>query len=186
VAEADLTGLLGLLSALVRLLEDEGTEYMLVGGVGLAAWTPPRATTDIDLVVAVAEDEAARFGARLGERLGGVASMRPIQFPNGVRMQRVVARRSEGETLVDLILAADPFLREALARRVAAALPGLGTLYVATPEDLLLMKLRAARPQDLVDARLLVGDTQLDDRYLDRQARKLRVLSRLRKLRPRK
>jgi hypothetical protein len=175
--------LLEILQKLIRLLGDLNAEYMIVGGVGLAAWLPPRATTDIDLVVAVSDEDAPDLGRLIARKLGGIASMRTMRFKSGISIQRVVVKEgNHDEVMIDLLLAADDHLRRALTRRRRIRIPELGSTYVATPEDLLIMKVRANRPQDRVDAQALVTQVPLDRRYVAAQMRRLGLISRWRLL----
>jgi predicted nucleotidyltransferase len=179
VGDASLDRLLG---RVLRELDRLGAEPMLVGGLGLMAWTAPRATTDIEVVVAAGEAEVSALGAALARRLGGVASMRMVRFRDGICLQRVLVEHAIGEVAVDLIVANDAFLRQALARRHLVDLPGVGRTGVASPEDLIILKLRAWRDQDLVDAVELARLRALDRAYVEQQAKKLRLLTRWRRL----
>lgn len=170
--------LLETLNAVVRTLGDLDAEYMLVGGVALAAWARPRATTDIDVVIAVSEADVAAVGKLLARRAGGLSSMRPFTFRDGTTLQRVILQRPEGEVTVDLIIAREPLLAEAIRRRVRRPLGELD-VYVATPEDLVLMKLVAGRPQDLVDVRSLAEAQPLEMAYVRLWADRLRLKTRL-------
>jgi hypothetical protein len=166
------------LREVVRALDDLAAPSMLVGGVALAAWAPPRATADLDLAISVSAADLPTVGAFIGRRVGGLASMRPIRFRDGTTLQRVVVQRPEGEITVDLILADDAFLATAMRRRVRQTVADL-ELYVATPEDLVVMKLRAGRRQDLVDIRSLAETQRLDRAYLRRWAGRLEMTARL-------
>lgn len=68
---------------------------------------------------------------------------------------------------VDLILGLLPFEREAIDRAVAVRLAGT-VVRVATPEDLILMKLVSRRPRDEEDIRGILRQrrAQLDFDYL--------------------
>src|SRR6185436_11019681 len=97
---------------------DLKAEYMIVGGVGLAAWLPPRATTDIDLVIAVSEEDAPHLARLIAGKLGGFGSTHVMRFKSGVSVQRVVTKEGvHEEVIVDLLLANDRHLRQALTRR---------------------------------------------------------------------
>ena len=170
--------LLVTLREVLRSLDDLDAAYMLVGGVALAAWARPRATTDLDLVIAVPAEDLPAVGKLLGRRVGGLSSMRPFRFRDGTTLQRVLVQRPEGEVTVDLILADTAFLAAALRRRVPRTLGDLEA-HVATPEDLAVMKLQAGRGQDLVDVRSLAEAQQLDMAYLRRWTTRLRLRSRL-------
>jgi hypothetical protein len=68
---------------------------------------------------------------------------------------------------VDLVFSLGPFDRAVLDRRRAVDLRGL-TVWMSSPEDLLLMKLRASRPRDFDDVISIAKNPrlQLDLPYL--------------------
>jgi predicted nucleotidyltransferase len=172
--------LIATLRDVIRALEDADTEYLLVGGVALAAWAPPRATVDLDLAVAAPAAELPALGSRVARRVGGMSSMRPFRFRDGTTLQRVVVQRPEGELTVDLILVRpdDAFLAGALRRSVRRMLGDL-EVRVATAEDLIVMKLAAGRGQDLLDIRSLAESQMIDLGYVRRWATRLRLKTRL-------
>ncbi|MBI5481759.1 MAG: nucleotidyl transferase AbiEii/AbiGii toxin family protein [Deltaproteobacteria bacterium] len=175
---ADLPRLLATLREVLRALDDLAAPSMLVGGVALAAWAPPRATVDLDLAISVKAADLPAVGAFIGRRVGGLSSMHPVRFRDGTTLQRVVVQRPEGEVTVDLVLAEGAFLEAAMRRRVRQAVGDLD-LSVATPEDLVVMKLRAGRRQDLVDIRSLAEARRLDRGYVRRWAGRLKLMGRL-------
>lgn len=77
---------------------------------------------------------------------------------------------------VDIFLAEKPFQREALSRRVVVETE-VGPVWLVTPEDLILFKLVAARPRDMIDvADMLFVLGELDEAYMKRWAARLGVL----------
>ena len=133
-------------------------------------------------MIAAREADLPAFAKLLGTRLGGIASMRQIRFRNGMIVQRVLAQRPEGEIMIDLMLARDAFLQGALARRIRRDVPGFATTYVASVEDLVIMKLAAGRPQDLVDTINLLDEHSVDRDYLEIWAATLRIRGRLHRM----
>ena len=100
-------------------------------------------------------------------------------------LQRVVIEHAAGDLLIDVMLATDPVLREALGRRRRGELPVTRRVtYFATAEDLVVMKLRAWRPKDVLDVQQLAAVDGFDDAYVERQAAALGLLDRWRSLRP--
>jgi predicted nucleotidyltransferase len=79
----------------------------------------------------------------------------------------------------DVFLAETDFQQEVLARRIKAEVEGR-RLDVVTPEDLILFKLVASRPRDLIDVQdVLFMQGQLDEAYLRRWAWPLGVAAKL-------
>lgn len=98
----------------------------------------------------------------------------------------VLLRHETTGVNVDLLLGLFDFERELIARAKRAAVLG-GRFPLPRPDDLLIMKLVAARPQDIVDARALLATGKIADnaRVLDfvtqmPQSLKARNLSRVR------
>lgn len=74
---------------------------------------------------------------------------------------------------VDLFLTETPFQQSIMSRRKEAETPS-GKYFFASPEDLVLLKLLAGRPRDMIDAHdifFLMG--KLDEAYLNHWAERL-------------
>jgi predicted nucleotidyltransferase len=79
----------------------------------------------------------------------------------------------------DIFIAETSFQREVLERRVAAGVEGRDVKLVSA-EDLILFKLVAGRPRDLIDVQdVLFTQGKLDEPYLRRWAGPLGVEARL-------
>ncbi len=146
-------------------LEASGARYLIVGGVAVVLHGHPRFTADLDLVLAL---DPANVDATLGalEELGfrprAPVSLRAFADPG----QRAEWQQTKGLTVFSLwsaglpgteidLFVADPLPFEpAWARRLRADLGGL-SVNVASLSDLVDMKRRAGRPQDLEDVRHL-------------------------------
>ena len=64
----------------------------------------------------------------------------------------------------------DPFQQERFRRRVAIAIPQIGPhVYLPTPEDVVVQKIRWGRPKDLEDAKdvVAVQGEALDMQYIE-------------------
>jgi hypothetical protein len=64
----------------------------------------------------------------------------------------------------------DPFQQERFRRRVAIAIPQIGQqVYLPTPEDVVVQKVRWGRPKDLEDAKdvVAVQGEALDMQYIE-------------------
>ena len=134
--------LVAALGAVVGALDDAGAEYVVVGSVAGAAWGVARATRDVDIVTILTDDGLELLLTRLDPEAFyvPVASAR-----EAVATQRgtfnVLHAASGGK--VDLFIARsdDAFTRSRLSRRVRVEVLGI-TTWVATPEDVVLAKLR--------------------------------------------
>ena len=144
-----------LAAALARASEDldrASIPYMLIGGLALSAWGLPRATLDIDLTLWVAAEDLDNVCAQLASRyVSRTAS--PVAF---VRKNRVLPVETADGVRIDFIFAAFPFERRMLGRAVSRHV-GDATVRVATPEDLILLKLPSDRPKDREDMLLILN-----------------------------
>ena len=80
---------------------------------------------------------------------------------------------------IDIFLCETKFQKSYLARRMEISI-GDKSLWVVTPEDLILLKLLASRPRDLLDvADILFTQGQLDESYMRTWAKTLGITDRL-------
>lgn len=171
--------LLRWLAKLSAALAEERVPHAVAGGLAVAAWAEPRATVDIDLVVR--PDEEAVAAARRACRAAGLLQTgRQIIAFRRLRMLRMLVPPEEDEpTSVDLLLLHEDLAADVLRRARALPLESR-SLPTVSPEDLILLKLLRSSEQDRVDIRAIARACRLDRPYLERWARRLRILTRLR------
>lgn len=164
-------------------LEQCGVRYLVGGSLASSVSGEPRSTLDVDVVVAMTEADVEPLLATLGDAF----------YADAVAVRRAVRARSSvnlihqaTSTKVDLFMLGDsPFDAEQMARRLSikiAAQPDR-FLYVYTPEDILLQKLRWYRRGNEVSDRqwrdvvgiVAVQGNRLDEPYLERGAGALGV-----------
>ena len=157
-----------------------GFRHALIGGVAVGVWVEPRATKDIDFVVGakLGDVEAVLHAAR---NAGFSVDAEEVERLKHSYMTRVWASDAEGEPfMIDLLLDEHPFYGSLLARGRQQLVDGK-TVSIASVEDLVLMKVLAARPRDIADVSHLIethGPT-LDREYLQRWAEKLDITDEL-------
>jgi hypothetical protein len=152
------------LSVLARVLGQAGLSHALIGGHAVNAWLEPRFTADIDLVIAVDAAALGRFRKALAAEGIVVDVEYGAQEPSGPDFVRFVS--ADGLARVEIQVAKTPFQREVIQRARADDI----RLRVATPEDLIVMKLIANRPKDQIDLIGLLGLAALDWSYIERWA----------------
>ncbi len=142
--------------ALVAALAGADTVYALLGGFAVNAYGFPRMTRDVDVCVDVHRDEAEAVEGLLDAlEAAGFRANRPA----------IRARLDAGRGLLTVYLGLtrlDVFLRRPgdawgsvleNRRPLGDGEPGL---WLASPEDIVAMKLAAGRPRDLEDVRAMV------------------------------
>ena len=156
---------------LARFAEELAKPWALIGGVAVIARAFVRATKDVDLLVSCPASEA-RALLEVARRHGYAweeSDVRDFLDAGLLRMWGPPSRR-EGLGL-DVLLTDSAFDEDAVRR--ASIVEVLGTkVAVATPEDLVLMKVQANRPIDLDDV-LALKDAfgeRLDLAYMRAQA----------------
>lgn len=152
--------------------------FALIGGLGVSAWGAVRATRDIDLLAD--SDPSPLRDLELRARLRGYLEDRgsEAEWRAGDHEDPVplLLRLGLSEITVDILWAHKQWQREALARSVLLKLDEL-EVAVLHPEDLILMKLDAGGPQDLLDVESLLSGppTELNLKSLRQRAATLRL-----------
>lgn len=162
-----------ILRNLIESLPSSAPPYCLIGALALSAWGQPRATKDIDLLILLNESSQE-------ELLRGLVSSGFLKdeawSKHNPMLQGVMVRLQSGDVPIDLLVPRDAQEEEALLRRRMIEVDGL-SLWIVSPEDLVLMKLKAGRPYDFGDVVTVIGrqGDALDLEYLFRWARRLGI-----------
>jgi hypothetical protein len=168
---------------LASLLEQHGYQYAVMGGLAVRVHSIPRPTHDVDLTVSIDRSELPKLIQSL-EQLGHSI---PESYRHGwvdevAGMPLIKVRTYLTESTgvdIDIFLAETSFQKSCLARRVEVTVVDK-KLWVVTPEDLILLKLLASRPRDLLDvADILFTQGQLDEDYLRTWAAELKISDQL-------
>jgi hypothetical protein len=156
--------------------------YALMGGFAVRVYALPRNTEDIDITV-VCTDEMLQEIFRLVEVRGYEVDEvykrgwkdRVAEMPV-VKCKRYVGGRPID---VDIFPCESEFQQSVMKRRRSDDVEGR-EYWLVTPEDLLLFKLTARRPRDVLDvADIIFVQGQLDEAYLRLWAERLGVLDKL-------
>ena len=160
-----------------------GCVYMLTGSMASNAWGIPRSTHDLDLVIQLPPSQVEKFAAAfrhpdyfLDEAMIRTAYQPPYQFnllhiPSALKADFWMLRQ-------------DMFEQEMFRRRVKDVWMG-ETIWLATPEDVILHKLfwnkMSPSERQLGDVAGVVAIQQnsLDKDYMQQWARRLGVFERL-------
>lgn len=145
-----------LLGRTVRHLADASSASALIGGVALAVHGITRYTEDADLLSvdsSVLEESFWEFLRKQGVSV----AVRRGDFDDP--LLGVVRLMEEGEKPVDVVVGRSSWHQKILARRRTLRVAG-EELPVVDAADLVLLKLEAGGPQDLLDVRLLLAGPQ--------------------------
>lgn len=173
------------LFVLTKLLTEKGYAYAVMGGLAVRVHSIPRPTHDVDLTILIDRSKLPELYQSL-EHLGHTI---PESYRRGwvdevAGMPLIKVRTYVNESTgvdIDMFLAETSFQRSYLARRVEVAVKDK-KLWVVTPEDLILLKLLASRPRDILDvADILFTQGQLDETYMRHWASELEINDRLTK-----
>ncbi len=151
--------------------------HALIGGHAVIAWSLPRQTDDYDFIVAAERDAIARIQASLEGQ--GLRIVR-MQNPSAASGPDFVQLRTDGNTFqIDLQTAKTEYQVLVMQRAAVDARYGIS---VATPEDLIVLKLLAMRSQDQRDIAVLVEGlrNELDWAYIEHWAQVWDVVPALR------
>lgn len=158
-------------------IEETGIEYMIGGAVALSAWGEPRTTQDFDVVIHLPYERIALLSQALKQR--------DMLVPFEVIVDLLI--REEGDLAINaihlysgykaelfLLRPSDHYRKVALGRRRQVDFnPTLGTVYVHSPEDLIIYKLRyynlseqTKHMRDIQSILLAMGN-ELDLNYIE-------------------
>ncbi len=145
-------------------LAAEGANCALVGGLAVSARAEVRFTRDVDLAVAVSDDEEAELLVA-SLRTRGYAPLATVEHDFQERLATVRLGSLLG-IKIDLLFASSGIENETVQRATELELPFVGRVAVARAEELLAMKLLSMderRLQDQIDARRLITRNPLLD-----------------------
>lgn len=138
-----------------------GVDCALVGGLAVSVRTEPRFTRDVDLAVAVADDEEAGALVRFLTSRGYVTRLTVEQEAVGRLATVRLTPPGDSSLYVDLLFASSGIEPEIVAAAEPVEIVGGLVVRVATLAHLIATKVLArddlGRPQDRVDLAVLLG-----------------------------
>ena len=164
-----LAPLLAVLRDLVDWLKAEKVQGVVIGGLAASLLGRPRLTRDVDALVLLDEGHWADF-LTAGAGYGFIP--RRDDALAFAQQTRVLLVRHQGSGIdVDIVFGSLPFEKEAVARATWMELGGVRA-PLPLPEDLIIMKAVAHRPQDLADIEaILVAHPKINSRRARRWVR---------------
>lgn len=152
-----------LLERLARALDHAHLPYMVIGGQAVLLYGEPRLTRDIDITLGVDVDRQA-------DVLGVATSLRitPLVDPQSFTRDTMVLPCLEPASgiRIDFIFSFTLYERQAIDRAAHISI-GHARVRFATPEDLIVHKMLAARPRDHEDVTgIVLKQPHLDLAYV--------------------
>ena len=151
---------------LQTLLDTLGWGFCFIGGLAVLRWGEPRFTRDVDVTLLCPfgrEDEVSAPLLHSGY-LGRIPDAREF-----ARRNRVLLLQSPGGVPIDIALGALPFEEVLVARSSLFEFEAGSALRTCSAEDLIVLKLFAFRPRDVLDAETIAIRQRgaLDWRYIE-------------------
>ena len=175
--DEEIIDIVGFLKLVIDALNASGVEYLIGGAIAAWGWGEPRATQDIDLVINLPVESVARLSVELEKR--------DMLVPADIILDNLLENRADlpinaihlySGLKADLypIRPGDALRQQAFTRRVQIDFgPAIGTVYVHSPEDLILYKMiyfnishQSKHARD-IGAILMSQRGRLDLTYLD-------------------
>lgn len=175
------------LRALSKLFQGTSTKlglqihFALIGGLAASAWGNVRATQDIDILAdsdpSPIQDRTLRIRlTKFWETQGCIVEWRAGGADDPIALLLRLGLPRPAKLTADVLWAQRPWQRAALTRLCSVKVSRIA-VPVLHPEDLILMKLEAGGPQDLLDVEgiLSANPPQLDRERLTQTAARLRL-----------
>ena len=156
--------------------------YALIGGFAVSVWGIPRGTKDIDFLVSVKSiHELQTFSIALEE-----AGIKPSLYTGGPSDPvPYLLKAYHKDVPLDMLITTKKWEDEAVAHAVMVDFQGT-KIQVIPVEYLILMKLKAGGPKDLLDVEELLKIGNVNIELLESLAKRLRLNKRLEKIRKKK
>lgn len=169
-----------LLKQVIQTLNQTGIQYMLTGSVASSLQGEPRATHDIDMVIAIEKSKAHELAEAFPSPDFYLDEHNILDAINGQSMFNLIDLKS-GDKVDFWILSNEAFDRSRFSRRYSEKFMGT-EMQVSSPEDTILAKLRWAKlcggsEKQFTDA-LRVYEVQygkLDLDYIEHWAKELDI-----------
>lgn len=154
---------------LSRWLRRDRIPFAIIGGTAVGFVGRPRTTKDVDAVALLGEHTWESFAARAAEMGFLPRSPDVVAFARQTRV--FLLRHALSGVEIDISAGALPFEKESIRRAHLVSIEGT-KVPMASPEDLIVMKILASRPRDLGDIEgILATNPKLDRRRVRRLVR---------------
>ena len=142
------------LAALQRLFARFHDQGMIIGGIAVSMLGRPRFTADVDAVMLVSTEELPELMEAAAQEGFVPRISDAVDFAR--RRKVLLLRHAASGVDADIALGSLPFEMEAVRRSIIHHVGEL-SIRLPTPEDLIVFKAVAHRPQDLLDIQSVVS-----------------------------
>jgi hypothetical protein len=165
------------LRIVIETLEKMGSDYMIVGSVAGTVYGEPRLTNDMDIVLTLMPQTARTFLAGFDPQEFYLPPEDIIAHEATRGGQTNLIHHKSGVKVDLLFRKSNPHALQEFNRRVQIEIFRGIKAWIATPEDVIIGKLRFYREgqsaKHLTDIRGIMANTTIDRTYLDRWIRDL-------------
>lgn len=156
------------------ILKKNKINLVLIGGLAASIFAKPRATFDIDGLIQVTEKGIKKLLKDLKKNGVKFNQKQPLKQIAGLPFLTLYF--SSLKIYADLFIVSNEFQKE-IDRRARKIKFNKTKIKIASPEDLILLKLQSGRQKDLEDVREILSENKnkLNFKYLKKWAKKLNV-----------
>ena len=162
-----------ILAEFTSLLNELSINYVMIGGLAISSWSAERFTRDMDLTIELNKNLWAtlsqKFSSSSNFQIKQTCLDTDSSLPSLIRLDYK-------NYPIDLIVSLTPLQKEAISRGIRTKIFG-PEVNLATPEDVIILKLIANRTQDIADIEILIQKlSDLDFPYIEKWAKEWEVL----------
>lgn len=155
---------------IANILNKSKISYALVGGLAVSSWVEPRATKDIDIIV---EDINSTLLNEALENIGYTLHSAAMEI-NNIKFKRISKMMANDELfMLDLMQSNNQEYNKAIIDGSTKISINNSQVYVASPEDLILLKVNSKRSKDQLDILNLQKLPHLNEKYISAWQKKL-------------
>jgi hypothetical protein len=160
---------------ITNFLNKEKIKYAIVGGFAVSTWGEPRSTVDVDIIILLHAEEIHKFVNFLKSNDFTVSEEDIKQSLQEKTHFTVFDEKSS--FLLDIKGVYDEFDGLTLEKRIPVKIDNV-TIYVASPEDTVVNKIRFGSERDLIDAETILvrRGNSLNFNYIASICERMRIL----------